>query len=409
MPTGKTVKAVVEETLSGLKAAGYSADSLNGFRQKYDGLLAYCADNKIEQYTEEVGEQYVAYIARTRTFRTKEASRAFSREVARLNCTLNDLPWEHARRRITSYEKSIFEDIVSGYEHYLTEKKASMIRFSVTIVARFLKQVELSGYTDLNSLGVKTIYDIFTNGTINTEYFGRHIKPFCKYAHVYGLTKANLALVVPVKKRHSNVPSVYTPEEVERVLASVDLSVANGKRNYAIILIAARLGLRAGDIAKLKMENVNFPDSTIRIVQSKTHKPLKLPMSDEIKTALQEYISTFNLSVQDEHLFQRQFYAGGITGTAVSCIVHTAFLRADVDRTNKKSSAHALRASLATALLNEGNGYDVIRDVLGHSDIQVSKAYVKTEIEKLRSNAIPVPPMSGSFAAQLSKAGVGYE
>lgn len=399
----KTVAEIVKNVLSALKEAGYSEYTLKGFRQKYDSLLKYCAENNIEYYTEEVGALYLEHIANTRTFNTKSASMAFSREIARLDYALKGLPWKHVKRELLPYEESIFNDIVSRYEQYLKEKKTSLFRFSTSIVARFLKQVELSGCIDLNTLDAKTIYDIFIRETINTEYYRRHIKPFCKYAHVYGLTKANLALVVPVKKRRNNVPSVYTPEEVERVLASVDFTTTNGNRDYAIILIAARLGLRAGDIAKLKIGNINFSDSTIRIVQSKTRKPLKLPMSDEIKITLQRYISTLKSKEPDEFLFRRQFSVEGLTGSGVSFIVHSAFLRADVDRTNKKSSAHALRASLATALLNEGNDYGVIRDVLGHSDIQTSKAYVKTEIEKLRSNAIPVPPASGSFAMLLNK------
>ena len=406
MPESNKVDNIVKLALSKLTSAGYSEETVNGFRQKYDGLLVYCTENKIEQYTEDVGIQYLEHIAQTRTFSTKAASQAFSRGVARLDCVLNDSRWKPARRELMPFQESIFNGVVKEYAQYLKEKKASDSRFKATVVARFLRQIELLGCIDLKDLNAKIIYDVFTGGEINAEYFGRHIKPFCVYAHTYGLTSNNLASTVPSRKRHTGVPSVYTPEEVERVLASVDKKATNGKRNYAVILIAARLGLRAGDIAKLKLENINFSDSTIKIVQSKTYKPLKLHMSDELKSALQDHLETSNPETTEGFVFQKQFGTGTLTGTAVSSIVHTAFLRAAIDSTNKKSSSHALRASLATALLNEGNDYATIRDVLGHRNIQTAKSYVKTEIEKLRNNAIPVPPMSGSFAVQLSGAGV---
>jgi len=138
-----TVKALVDKTLSGLKAAGYSLSSLNGFRQKYDGLLSFCVDKKIVRYTESVGEQYLVYIDQTRVIHTKAENMAFLRMIARLNCALNDLPWRPAKRKIGSYEKSVFDDIVNGYEAYLTEKKTSKIHFIASIVERFLRQVTM--------------------------------------------------------------------------------------------------------------------------------------------------------------------------------------------------------------------------------------------------------------------------
>jgi hypothetical protein len=280
MPESNKVENIVKMALSKLTSVGYSEETVDGFRQKYDGLLAYCKETKIEQYTEDVGGQYLEHIAKTRAFSTKAASQAFSRAIAQLDCVLNDSMWQPARRGLMPFADSIFSDVVSEYAQYLKEKKASDCRFKAIIVARFLKQVELLGCVDLKDLTAKIIYEVFTGGEINPDYFGRHIKPFCVYAHTYGLTSINLVPAIPSRKRHANVPSVYTPEEVERVLASVDRKATNGKRNYAVILIAARLGLRAGDIAKLKLDNINFSDSTIKIVQSKTYKPLKLHNRD---------------------------------------------------------------------------------------------------------------------------------
>jgi len=403
MPETSEIEAVIKIVMSEMASLGYSDTTVADFKHRYNNFVIYCAENSIEKYTEIVGQQYLEYIRRTRNLRSKDGYRAFKRIIARLDYAIKGLPWKPCEKPLAPYTKSVFDDIVLMYEKYLRDKKVPDYYRRTHIVSRFLKQIEQNNCSNLRNLDAKLIYSIFIGGTLNPDCFRRYIKPFLKYAHIYDFTNGDLSLVCPVTKRKHTVPSVYTPEEVERALASVDREAVNGKRDFAIMLIAARLGLRAGDIVKLKFENINFNDSTIRIVQSKTKKQLKLPMSDEVKNALHDYINTAKQNEQDKYVFHTRFGNKTISGGAVNILVHKAFTAAGIDSTSKRVGPHALRASLATALLNEGNDYAVVRDILGHSDIQVAKAYVKTEIEKLRSCAIPTPPASGNFAALLTK------
>ena len=377
---------------------------MNEFKQRYDKLIHYCAGKSIKNYTEIIGQQYLEYIRNTRNIGSKDGYRIFKRLINRLDCAIQGLAWQPCEKQRLPYAETVYNDIVFAYEKYLSDKNSPDYYRRTLIVSRFLKQIELMGCSDLRKLDAKLIYTVFIDNSLNPDCFGRYIKPFLKYAYIYELTNCDLSRACPGRKKKDTVPSVYTPEEVECALAAVDRTAANGKRDFAIMLIAARLGLRAGDIVKLKFENINYEDSTIRIVQSKTKKPLKLPMSDEIKSALQEYVDIARPKGRGDYVFLTQFGTGTISGGAVNVIVHKAFSIAGIDCTNKRIGPHSLRASLATALLNEGNDYAAVRDVLGHSNIQVSKAYVKTEIEKLRVCAIPTPPASGGFAALLSKA-----
>jgi len=102
----------------------------------------------------------------------------------------------------------------------------------------------------------------------------------------------NFSTAIPTIRLASNatVPSVWEPELVERPLAVVDRSSPKGKRDYPILLLAARLGLRLGDIKRLTLDHLHWTRSTIEIVQNKTGEPLVLPLIEEVGTALIDYL-----------------------------------------------------------------------------------------------------------------------
>lgn len=401
MQIKKDLMSVIAAALLELKEQGYSNNRIIDHRQKYNGLIKYCTANAIDEYTETVGQQYLEYIAQTRKLQTRDAINFFAIAIRRLNSALHGVKWQHLEYKCLEYEQSCFSNVVTDYEQYLTSWKRSHIRWQVLTISRFLKEIECLGYNSLKEFNAKSLLEIYTNGKIKEYLFARIIKPFLKYAYKYELTRHNLSLAVPIRSRNVMVPSVYSPMETELLLASIDRAMPIGKRNYAIIIIAARLGIRAGDIAGLKFGNINFVDASIQLTQSKTQKLLKLSMADDVKLALQDYIDNGRPKSQDEHIFLKKYGYGVITGGTVSSMVGDAFINAGINCENKRRGTHALRASLATALLSEGNDYSAVQKVLGHVDIQSSKAYVKTEVEKLRINAIPVPPLSGRFAALL--------
>jgi site-specific recombinase XerD len=206
---------------------------------------------------------------------------------------------------------------------------------------------------------------------------------------------------MPSIVRHHCVPSVYSPEEVEQLLASIDRETAIGKRNYAIILIAARLGLRTSDIVNLKFENIK--KERIEIIQFKTKQPLTTVFTDEIKDAISDYVDNGRPQVSEPHIFLHKGGYGAISTGAVRRITQRAFAKSGIICGNRKTGLHSLRASLATALLSEGNDYPTIQKVLGQEHIQSTRFYAKADIEQLRAHAISVPPPTGNFAALLRK------
>lgn len=130
-----------------------------------------------------------------------------------------------------------------------------------------------------------------------------------------------------------------------------------------------------------------------------------LPLLDDVKTAIYDYIDNARPRSSDEHIFLNLRGYGAISPQTITSTVQRAFEESGINRSNRKHGSHALRSSLASALLAEGNDYPTIQKVLGHRDIQSTRSYAKADIEKLRANALPVPPPTGNYEMLLANAG----
>lgn len=120
---------------------------------------------------------------------------------------------------------------------------------------------------------------------------------------------------------------------------------------------------------------------------------------------MEDYIENGRPNSANEHIFLNRYGYGVISGATVSQIAPQTFSRTDIDCKGKKRGPHALRSSLATALLTEGNDYIAIQKVLGHRDIQSAKSYARADVEHLRGSALSVPSPIGNFEMLLKLGG----
>jgi site-specific recombinase XerD len=322
-----------------------------------------------------------------------------------LNCTLNNVDWKPGSigRPPVKYASSCYDKIIGEYEAYLYKsgKAKGNVRGRVHIVSRFLQFIEKRGRLSLNDLSASDIYAAFEDAT-DKSGFRRLVGAFLRYAYKYQLTESNLNSFVPSVARREAVPSVYSPDEVEQLLAAIDRSTDIGKRDYAIALIAARLGLRASDIAGITFNNFCESNLFVKMIQAKTKNPLTLPLLNEVKSALSEYIDNARPDSDEGHIFLNVNGLGVITPSNIGHVVKKALIDSGIDCGKRRRGSHSLRASLATALLEEGADYATIQQVLGQTDIQSTKSYAKASVEKLRVNALSVPLPTGNFMSLIS-------
>lgn len=224
------------------------------------------------------------------------------------------------------------------------------------------------------------------------------IRMFLKFLNLSDFVKADYSTLVPHYKRATIIPVTYSENEVHRFETAIDRTTATGKRDYAMLLLATKLGIRSGDIAKLSLDELDFDQNTIHLIQEKNSQPLVLPMLPEIKEALDDYIENGRPKVDQNYVFLRMNAPyQRITTSALRFATTRYFKKAGIDISDKKHGPHIFRSSLASSMVNDDIPYDVVRSILGHTDPDAVKHYAKLDIERLREYAIDVPEPSGIF------------
>jgi site-specific recombinase XerD len=161
-------------------------------------------------------------------------------------------------------------------------------------------------------------------------------------------------------------------------------------------LIAVRLGLRASDICGLTFSNFNWESNTIELLQGKTNKSIVMPLFNDIGEAVIDYIKYGRPTVQEKEVFLRMSAPiGRMAAPTLHSIVTQYMAKAGINISEgKKHGPHALRHSLASALLNNSTPMPVISEILGHTDSETTSVYLKIDILHLRDYSLDVPPVN---------------
>jgi integrase len=193
----------------------------------------------------------------------------------------------------------------------------------------------------------------------------------------------------------THLPSSFSPDEVERLLAVVDRDSPLGKRDYAILSLAAKLGLRSGDIRALRFEHIDWENNTIRFVQNKTGEPLSLPLLPDVGWAIIDYIQHGRPVSDTPEIFVRQV-PPHVPMRYYDSLMVKYLQKANISTERvRHHGLHALRHSLATTLLEQETPIHVIQEVLGHLDSNTTQRYISVDVEQLKSCAMEVPYAAG--------------
>ena len=188
----------------------------------------------------------------------------------------------------------------------------------------------------------------------------------------------------------SELPKFLKPEEVECLLQSCDQSTAIGQRDYAVLLLLARLGLRAGEVVHMVIEDIDWDKGEL-IVRGKSPRQDRLPLPQDVGEALAAYLVHVRPKCSSRRVFIRMLapYQVFSSSSAIRDIVRRAFRRLGLHR--KNMGAHLLRHSLATRMLHHGASLNEIGEILRHKLPQTTEIYAKVNIVALRALAKPWP------------------
>jgi len=385
---------------------GRFAESLSrqGYAQPYihrQVMLAACFSRWIKQ-TEvplhRITSEHPARFLRFR-YRRRRPNRG---DAAALGHFIEFLRCEGAipAEQVPTRQRTPAEQCVQAYEQYLREERvlaeATIVNY-VAFIGQFLKDCFGVWPVKLSSLHATDVV-----GFVQRQARQLHLKrakllttalrSFLRYARYRGEIRLDLAAVVPCVANWSmpSIPRGIAPDQVRQVLSRIDRRTAVGRRDYAILLLLARLGLRSGEVAFLELEDIDWKAGCLS-VHGKSGRRTQLPLPKDVGEAIVAYLRHGRPHCTSRRVFLRARapIRGFLTQCAVGTIVRHALLRAGIEAPT--TGAHQFRHGLATQMLRQGASLAQIGELLGHKSPETTKIYTKVDLEALRALALPWP------------------
>ncbi len=315
--------------------------------------------------------------------------------------------------RAVSHVSSLrrFKDILKEFQEYRSQFQISAVTLKgyEKYIGKFLLYLERHEITELSQITAATILDycrIFATCTKATSHNSMSVlRVFLRYLHQKSVLSEDLSGKVPSAnyRRDAHIPSAFPMSDVKRILESVDRGSSIGKRDYAILLLASELGLRAGDIRNLKFSNLHWERNTIELTMNKTGKAVVLPLLESVGMAIVDYLKYGRPKADAEYIFLRQQApTQKLSAPGMTCIVKRYVYLSGIEVKPRQSTGpHALRHSLASALLEEGVSMPVISEILGHTDSRSTSIYLKIDVKQLKKCALDVPEFSWNAGREV--------
>ena len=388
-----------------LKSVPYSDSTYKDMDFIIRSFENYMRSNDLTDYSPEVGETMVSYcenvlrVCPSRVHRAKVVS-----------AQLNRLWQGHDGHEALWQDQTIpvllpdeFQTALDSYLSWLGTNgiKETTLHYRRWICAKFLKNLADLGHTEIGNITSEDIQKAFIQ--LKYSRYWEKIGAFLRFLYEQEFVRNNYSRLLIHRKVYPPQPTTYSVEEIAAVEASVDRTTPSGVRNYAILLLMSRYGIRSRDVAALTFENLDFDNDRISFIQQKTGAPWECELFPEVREALLEYIH----KVRPEGIESRQIFIKlvipykPLDGLAINTAIWTLMKKSGVDISNRRHGGRVFRSSITSNLIKEGVSTEIVRKVLGHGTRHAIKSYARIDIESLRLCPIPVPEPSGNFASLL--------
>ena len=295
------------------------------------------------------------------------------------------------------------DEVLQAFQEYLTQVRGT-VETSASLYARHVRPFLKGIYTDGKfAFHAVTVRDVEASVACRaTRYKPQTVKLYCtslraffRFLRLTGEIEIPLEDAVPTVPHWSlsSIPKYLKEEQVTAFLSSFDVNSTVGLRNRAMALLMATAGLRAGEVANLKLEDIDWRKSSIRLHNTKSRRIDYLPLASEIGEALVAYLKR-RPQTEARHVFVSHGTPAGrpLTAYAVSAAMRRAFRRCYPGE--HAHGTHVLRHSLATGMLMKGASFKEIADVLRHRSIETTAIYAKVDINGLTHVALPWPEVT---------------
>lgn len=402
----KELQLQMEIMLNVMNSCGYSLYSITKYSSAVSRLINYVSTNTLSVDDDSI-EKFIKYSCSIRVHNNPQYF------TSQMRSTLLSFIFflENGYLRIGSpsnnpkisgglatYINHFLDDELSQ-KHKLTRATINDYKNSLKLFNNYLKE------TSVEILSSDTIYGFFksvgsnerTNSNNQLYKYKVHLRRFLRYLLSLDMVDKTIIDCIPDIKyiRNKELPSVFTNDEVKRIVDSIDRNSSVGKRAYAMVMLAIKYGLRASDVVNLEFKDIDWENKIIRIDQKKTKRTVELPLLPEVGNAILDYLRNARRKSSLPFVFLNiKGPITSITSTAFYHILNNYINVSSIENLDKRHHGpHSLRHTLASQMLKNGDELTTISATLGHSSTQVTTVYLSIDYLNLKECCIPMPKL----------------
>lgn len=408
----QTIEELTEDFHRYLRSIRRSERTIRLYLTAWNKLKAYMAPRKLKVYTSKIGEEFL--VSQLGKYKYENLTTSKQNFVSKIEALVDFQNTGKVLLGTRIKPPKVFAGVIGRtMTEFIQFRKKTFDLSDATITNYNIYLHSFSCF--LNDNGISSVSKItqpeilqFTNQLDPAKPAARHValcilRNYAQYLYESGLINTDYSKKIPSDnyKRQSRLPSTFSKEEIEIFINAIDRGNPKGKRDYAMFLLALKLGLRVSDIANLKFENISWRANEFIFEQKKTGKSITLPILPEVGNAIIDYLK-YGRPASDENYCFLQILSphNKISPHDIGNSVQFYLKRAKIDLTNRKHGPHTLRHSFAAGLLSETTPLPVISEALGHTSSMSTMFYLRIDTSSLKQCALEVPQVPFSFYQQ---------
>jgi len=296
-----------------------------------------------------------------------------------------DMPWVESFKPVvddflkTLYDRECRPQTILDYERTLKK------------LTNYLHSIGIESFEEMNPTHITSFLVASVHRTLkDLKSLLCNLRMLFRYLYLNEHNAADLSLFLPksnVLLKRRRIPTTWTREDVNKILSCVDIANPVGKRDYAMILLVARLGIRVSDLIRLRFEDIKWDKNCIHTVQYKTNEPLVLPLFEDVGNSIIDYIQNGRPATLSDLIFVKHKppFEKFSDNNHLYGMFNKYLVKSGIEVTpDKNHGMHSLRHTLANELLRNDIPLPVISEILGHKSLASTMQYLRADVEQLR-------------------------
>lgn len=402
----KELQLQMEVMLDVMDSCGYSLYSISKYSSAVSRFINYVNTNALNADGDSV-KKFIEYSCTIRMHNNPQYFTSYMKSI--LLSFIFFLENGYLRIGKPSNNPKISGGLAIKINHFLDDELSQKYKLTRATINDYKNSLKLfNNYLKENNIEIvspNTIYGFFksvgsnkkTNSNSQLYKYKVHLRRFLRYLLSLNMIDKTIVECIPDIKyiRNKKLPSIFTNDEVKRIVDSIDRNSTIGKRAYAMVMLAIKYGLRSSDVVNLKFKDIDWENKIIRIVQKKTKRTVELPLLPEVGNAILDYLKNARRKSNLPFVFLNiKGPITSITSAAFYKILNNYINVSSIENLDKRHHGpHSLRHTLASQMLKNGDELTTISATFGHSSTQVTTVYLSIDYLNLKECCIPMPKL----------------